>query len=157
MAARNDVWRRARSAVANVVRHYGPDDLHIPAPRGEMATDALARHIQRVIAAAPPLTAVQYERLASLTASPASPSRPVTSHAPKHRRPAPVRRHRPIARTAGAAVLLLSLAAEGVQLAQELASRPTVVIVHELPGSAVTTHNCGRAQEAASHPAPWPP
>lgn len=56
--------RRAR--VAALARRRGDDDPELVAARRELAAQRLAEHVAQVVAEAPPLTAEQRDRIASL-------------------------------------------------------------------------------------------
>jgi hypothetical protein len=66
MAARDVARRRTASTVAAIERHRGPDDPRLPDLRRDLRAAELAEHIQKVVDAAPPLTAEQRSRLAAL-------------------------------------------------------------------------------------------
>lgn len=61
--------RTIASQIALATRHHGPDHPGIPGLRAELATEALAEHIARVVESWPPLTDAQRERLALLLAT----------------------------------------------------------------------------------------
>jgi hypothetical protein len=71
MPAKSPVQRRVVAEIAAIERWHGPGDSRIPPLRAELATELLAAHIAEVVAAAPPLTPEQADRLRSLLPAPA--------------------------------------------------------------------------------------
>lgn len=59
----------ARNRLAAFTRHHGPHDPRTETARGELAEAKLADAIAKVVATAPPLTAEQRNRLATLLMS----------------------------------------------------------------------------------------
>lgn len=59
----------ARNRLAAITRHHGPDDPRTAAARSELAEAKLADAIAKVVESAPPLTAEQRNRLATLLMS----------------------------------------------------------------------------------------
>lgn len=56
----------ARNRLAALTRHHGPHDPRTDAARSELAEAKLADAIAKVVASAPPLTAEQRNRLATM-------------------------------------------------------------------------------------------
>ncbi len=64
---------RSRSGRLNVMRrHHGSDDPRVVELHREVAADAIARYVARVVDAAPPLSDEQANRIAALLRSPAA-------------------------------------------------------------------------------------
>lgn len=59
-------WTAERARVASLTRSRTPDDPDLVNARRNLAAERLASHIAQVVATAPPLTAAQRARLASL-------------------------------------------------------------------------------------------
>jgi len=59
----------ARNRLAAITRHHGPHDPRTATARGELAEAKLADAIAKVVESAPPLTAEQRNRLATLLMS----------------------------------------------------------------------------------------
>lgn len=66
MATISPTTARARGKVAALTRSRSTDDPDLVGARRELATSSLTDHIERVLAAAPPLTNEQRRRLAGL-------------------------------------------------------------------------------------------
>jgi len=63
-------WTQERARVASLTRSRAADDPDLVAARRNLAAARLADHIEKTIAAAPPLTAEQRDRLALLLRGP---------------------------------------------------------------------------------------
>ncbi len=63
-------WTRERARVASLSRSRTPDDPELVEARRNMRAERLADHIAKVIAAAPPLSNEQREKLALLLRGP---------------------------------------------------------------------------------------
>ena len=61
-------WTHERAKVASLTRSRRPDDPDLIAARANLKYERLADHIARVVAAAPPLTPEQRDKLAVLLA-----------------------------------------------------------------------------------------
>ncbi len=59
-------WTHERARVASLTRSREPDDPELVDTRRNLRTERLADYIRRTVDAAPPLTADQRHRLASL-------------------------------------------------------------------------------------------
>jgi hypothetical protein len=61
-------WKHERAVLARRTRDFGPGSPQAVKARRDFEVARLAEHVQRVVDAAPPLTAEQHQRLASLLA-----------------------------------------------------------------------------------------
>jgi len=66
VAAKDQKARRLSSTVAAITRHRGDQDPTLPELRRDLRAAGLEDYIRRVVGAAPPLTADQRDRLATL-------------------------------------------------------------------------------------------
>ncbi len=62
-------WRSTRARIASLSRSRSADDPDLIEARRDLAAERLAEHIERVVAAAPPLSREQRDRLALLLRS----------------------------------------------------------------------------------------
>jgi hypothetical protein len=59
-------WTHQRARLAALHRHRSPDDPAVIDATRDLAAERLAEHVRRVVAAAPPLTPEQIDRLRGL-------------------------------------------------------------------------------------------
>ncbi len=59
-------WRISRAKIASLTRSRTPDDPDLLDARRDLREARLAEYIAKTVAAAPPLTATQLDRLATL-------------------------------------------------------------------------------------------
>ncbi|GEL22751.1 hypothetical protein PSU4_17050 [Pseudonocardia sulfidoxydans NBRC 16205] len=71
MAARTPARRSAAARVSVLQRHHGPDDPRLNDARRELRAAELEDHVRRIVDGAPPLTAEQRNRIATLLRTPA--------------------------------------------------------------------------------------
>jgi hypothetical protein len=66
LPARTADRRRAAAVVGALERHYGPDDARLAVARRDLRAAELEEHVRRIVDQAPPLTAEQVSRIATL-------------------------------------------------------------------------------------------
>ena len=66
MAVASAASRRSKARLAYSTRQYGPDATETVNARRDFAASRIEDHIRELIAAAPPLTSDQLQRIASL-------------------------------------------------------------------------------------------
>ena len=59
-------WTRERARVAALRRHRQPDDPEITSASRDLAAEHLAEYVRRTVAAAPPLTNQQRQKITAL-------------------------------------------------------------------------------------------